>query len=114
MESNCFEIKDMKTGARIKQTAMVPFSNDRLLITDNLIAETFCKQLIDELLHQEGKRFKRSLRIVLQVCDPKFSETTKVEQMIYLDFACFVGARCYWFCPHQRLLTDDEVLTLTK
>lgn len=46
MESNRFEIKDMKTGERIKQTAMVPFSNDRLLITDNLIAETFCKQLI--------------------------------------------------------------------
>lgn len=114
MTPNALEIKHIKSGNTLTRKAETPFSNERLLITDPLIAEPFTKSLIAELLNSKKKLLDRKLTVVLQPMHPAIEVFTPVEQMIFQDFAYQIGGKCYFLVDHSRRLTDEEVTEITK
>lgn len=111
---NRLEITHVDSGRTISADATIPFSNDRLLIAENIPAERFGKELIAELLLHNKKLFNRPIRMVLQPVDPEIKEITAVERMIYHDFAFHSGARYIWLCEHQRPMSAEEVFDFIK
>ena len=111
---NRLEVTDIESGKTLVREATIPFSNDRLLIAENIPAERFGKELISELLLHNKKFFNKPVRIVLQPIDPEITEITAVERMIYHDFAFHSGARYIWLCDHQRPMSSEEVLDFIK
>lgn len=111
---NRVEIKHVKSGKSIEGTSETNFSNDRLLIADNIVAENYTKQLIAELLESKRKLLYRALTIVLQPADESIPDITPSEKRIYQDFAAFIGAKKYYLVDHQRRLTDEEVGEIVK
>lgn len=111
---NRLEVTDIESGKTLVREATIPFSNERLLIAENIPAERFGKELISELLLHNKKFFNRPVRMVLQPVDPEITEITAVERMIYHDFAFHSGARYIWLCDHQRPMSSEEVLDFIK
>ena len=111
---NRLELTHIESGKMLSGTATIPFSNDRLLIAENIPAEKFAKELIAELLLHNKKLFNKRIRMVLQPVDPEITEITAVERMIYHDFAFHAGARYIWVCEHQRPMSAQEVLDFMK
>jgi len=110
LKKNRLEITDIDSGKTLVRDASIPFSNDRLLIAENIPAERLAKELIAELLLHDKKLFNRPIRMVLQPVDPEITEVTAVERMIYQDFALHAGARYFWLCEHQHPMSAQEVL----
>ena len=82
LKKNRLEITDIDSGKTLVRDASIPFSNDRLLIAENIPAERLAKELIAELLLHDKKLFNRPIRMVLQPVDPEITEVTAVERMI--------------------------------
>lgn len=114
MSPNALEIKHLKSGKTITRKAEISFSNERLLITDPLIAEPFAKSLIAELLNSKKKLLDRALTIVLQPMHPAVDNFTPTEIMIFNDFACQIGGKFHFLVEHSRRLTDEEVREVVK
>lgn len=114
LKKNHLEIKHIKSGKIIEGTSEKPFSNERLLIADYLIAEEHAKQLIAELLNSKRKLLDRALTILLQPADESIADITPSEKRIYVDFASFIGAKYYYLVEHQRRLLDEEVREIAK
>lgn len=114
LKKNHLEIKHIKSGKTIKGSSEKPFSNERLLIADYLIAEAYAKELIAELLNSKRKLLDRALTIVFQPADESIPDITPSEKRIYVDFASFIGAKYYYLVEHKRRLLDEEVREVVK
>ena len=114
LSKNSIEIKEVHTGKSISRKALVHYSNERLIIADFLEAEKFFREVIDELLNQKHKTFKKSLSVVLQIVDDQIKSSTVVEQRIYADAFEHAGAAYYWFVEHQNLLSNEEIIEIAN
>jgi hypothetical protein len=108
---NHAEIKHIESGNSIAKNALNPYSNDRLIIADFNLAEQFYKDIISELLITTHSIFEKGLRIILQPVDLEIKEISDVESRIYQDFAYNIGAREYYLCRHQSILSNEDVLS---
>jgi hypothetical protein len=113
-KKNELEIKHIQSGKTISRKSTITFSNDRLLIADFEPAEAFMRTVTRELLNSKNKTFTPSLKIVFQPVDSVINAVTPSERRIYVDSAYFAGARYVWIIEHQNLLSDEDVLAITK
>lgn len=114
LSPNLVQIKNLETGESISKKAIIPFSNDRLIIADFVIAEEFLRSVLDEFLNQNNKTFRRSLKVVLQIRDKEKPIVTNVENRIYQDLVKYVGASHYWLIEHQNEISDEEIINISK
>lgn len=103
------EIKHLESGNSITKKAVPRYSNDRLIISDINLAEAFYRDLIRELLNTKNSPFEKGLRIILQPIDNEIKEISDSESRIYQDFAYNIGAREYFLCRHQNILTSEDI-----
>jgi hypothetical protein len=113
LSKNAAEIKDIGSGESISNKSNEVFSNKRLIVADFIIAENFLSELIDELLNQKNKTFKKPLKIVLQIIDNEIIDVSNTEKAIYQDLMCHIGASNYWLIENQNDLSDVEILNIT-
>lgn len=114
LSPNSVQIKNFETGESISKKAIIPFSNERLIIADFVIAEEFSRSVLDEFLNQKNKIFRRSLKVVLQIRDKEKPIVTNVENRIYQDLVAYVGASHYWLIEHQNEISDEEIINISK
>jgi hypothetical protein len=110
LSKNKVEIKHIESGQLITRNSPRAFSNDRLIIADFELAESFMRDLVDELLNKKKRSSKKHLDVVIQIIDPEIEIITPVERRTYRDSIEHIGAIRCWICEHQKNLTDDEVM----
>ena len=108
---NFAEVKHIESGNSITRKALIPYSNDRLIISEVSIAEEFYREIIEELIGAPRLIFPRGLRILLQPVDPEIIEISELESKAYREFAYNIGASKYLLCHHQRIMSNEEVLS---
>lgn len=109
---NKLEVKHIQSGREIKKSAVIPFSNDRLLIADFNNAEALFREVNNEMF--SSKSFRKSLHVVVQPVDEMIKNISSVENRAYIDFAEFAGASKVRIYPTQEKLSDQEVLDFLK
>lgn len=88
---NQLEVHNLKTGQTIKLKSKEPFSTNRLLIANNIIAENLGKQIMSKIC---GRDLKLSpVFIIIHPLEVGFDDVSQVEKMIYNDFGMILGAR---------------------
>lgn len=109
---NKLEVKHIQSGREIKKSAVIPFSNDRLLIADFDNAEALFRGVNNEMF--SSKSFRKSLHVVVQPVDEMIKNISSLENRAYIDFAEFAGASKVRIYPTQEKLSDQEVLDFLK
>lgn len=109
---NKLEVKHIQSGREIKKSAVIPFSNDRLLIADFNNAEALFREVNNEMF--SSKSFRKSLHVVVQPVDEMIKNISSLENRAYIDFAEFAGASKVRIYPTQEKLSDQEVLDFLK
>ncbi|MFD2033599.1 hypothetical protein ACFSKL_02295 [Belliella marina] len=88
---NQLEMHNLKTGQTIKLRSEVPFSTNRLLIANNMVAENLGKQIMNKIC---GRDLKLSpVFMIIHPLEVGFDDVSPVEKMIYNDFGTILGAR---------------------
>ena len=114
LSPNSVFLKDIETGKTISKKSLTAFSNDRLIISDFIIAEQFLREVLDEFYNEKGKVFRKSMKIVLQIIDKDKPIVTNVERRIYQDLVLHMGAAYFWLIEHQNNVNDTEIIEISN
>lgn len=91
---NEVEVLNVSTGVEIKRKAKSMFSNDRLLIADFRVFESFFKEVVVEVLNNKSKLINNlSFRVLVQQVNSDIKEVTPVETRVYQDSFFHCGAK---------------------
>lgn len=112
--NNELECKIAGSGQILRRKAEIPFSNNRLLIAEFSSAEQLLRDMIDDLLNQKGKIFKKSLNVVIQPVFPQETALSSVEKRIFADLAEVVGGKQVWVTNHAKELSDQEIVEIMQ
>ncbi|WP_194778303.1 hypothetical protein [Pararhodonellum marinum] len=87
---NQLEIKNLETGKMITQKSTFPFSSNRLLIANNLVAEKLGREMMNMVCGGDLKF--RHVFVILHPLETGFDEICQVEKLLYNDFGTRIGA----------------------
>jgi hypothetical protein len=99
-------------GQTVTRTAHQNFSNERLLIAFVTVAETFIKQILNEI--QGTKLLPPTLVVLLQPMEKIEGGIAEVERMVFQDLAMQIGGKYCFIHPTPEVLTNTEVRRITK
>jgi hypothetical protein len=106
------EVYNVKTGQTIKLKSEEPFSTNRLLIANNIIAENLGKQIMNKIC---GRDLKFSpVFLIIHPLEVGFDDVSPVEKMIYNDFGVILGAREVAIEESLEKLNKETLIRIIK
>jgi hypothetical protein len=105
------EVKNIDTGKVTSRKSVHNFSNDRLIISDFIKAESFLRELIKEVSNHNSF-ITPALKMLIQPVDDDIKNITEVELRTYKDSAEHAGGKIVLIYDKQDKLTDNQVLSL--
>jgi len=110
---NCIEINHINTEKSIKQKSIIPFSNERLLLADFIVAENFLTSLINEVQSRRSSpTFTLSSEILFQPMEKTEGGISPVERRAYFDLCEHVGGKKVKLYDQLDMLSNTEVTNL--
>lgn len=110
--TNKVNLRVLDKSLEIIETSALPFSSDRLVLSDYLVAESFIISLIEKLSQQ--KKITKRIQFYIQVMEKMEGGISPVEERSFLDLGEHCGGYKIIISDNPALVSDSEIKLILK